>query len=108
MSGASFGLVPAMLCLLAVAPPSGHKERMFDGIYEFRNQSKDKLYVDEMTGRAGCGYLVPGGNKATYGPPRSSPAQSVVKWRVVGKEGWKTETLKLDSLLKPQRNAKLV
>jgi hypothetical protein len=81
---------------------------MFDGIYEFRNQSRDKLYVESMTGLGGCGYLIPYGVAGVFDRPKSYPAKAVIKWKVVGKGGWKTERLNLESLLKPQRKAMLV
>jgi hypothetical protein len=44
--------------------PGCQSARTFDGVIEYRNKSKDTLYVSELSGfdhPATCGYLVPDG-----------------------------------------------
>src|SRR5262249_38230548 len=83
---------------LAAAAPTA--DRTFDGVYCYRNHSKEELWVDSVTGLMACGWLVPDGTKGVHDQPFRCPSEVVIKWKVTGKKGWKTATVKIPN---PQR-----
>ena len=101
------GLLGVMACTVHADP------REFDGVIEYRNRSRDTLYVSEVTGferHVECGYLVPDGKAGLILHPMVYPAKTTIRWRIgEGAQAKKREvTLDLESLLQPRRDAVLV
>jgi len=90
--------------LFAAAPPPAD-DRTFDGDYRYRNESNEKLWVEDVTGLMACGYLIPDCEKGVHEGRFRCPAEVVIKWKVRGKQGWKTQTLKLP---RARRDAELI
>jgi len=98
------GLLLVAPLLLAAAPPA--EDRTFDGDYEYRNRSEEKLWVESVTGLAECGVLSPDCEAGVHEGRRFSyPAEVVIKWKVTGEKGWKTQALKMP---RGRRDAELI